>query len=118
MEGHGADDATSSGDPIGIRSDTSSLSKDTDRVNSSSKERQQDVSAVDCDLHEKNKELLATDDRLKSALAEVVRLSNELDGNSELLNECQVCMEFLRLKICLLYLNYIQSIMIFQFIVL
>lgn len=92
---------TSSGDPIGVRSDTSSLSKDNDRVNSSLKERQHDVSAVDNDLHEESNELLATDDRLKSALAEVGRLSSELDGNAELLNECQVCMVFLRMKIYL-----------------
>jgi hypothetical protein len=117
LEGQGADDVTSSGDPIGVRSDTSSLIKDDARVNSSLKERQHDVSAVDNDLHEESNELLATDDRLKSALAEVGRLSSELDGNAELLNECQVCMVFLRMKFCLLYLNYTQ-VRILYFIVL
>lgn len=54
------------------------------------REREQEVTALRTDLLEKNEHLLAIDDRLKSAIAEVARLTSELDGSAELLNECQV----------------------------
>jgi hypothetical protein len=59
-------------------------------------------SALQSDGLEKNGRLEASDDRLKSAMAEVVRLTSVLDGNVELLNECQVsevwlCMELINL---------------------
>jgi hypothetical protein len=53
------------------------------------REREED-SALQIDRLEKNGRLEASDDRLKSAMAEVVRLTSELEGSSELLNECQV----------------------------
>lgn len=54
------------------------------------------VNASQQDTLEKNGLLEASDVRLKSAMVEVVRLTGELDGNVELLNECQVSKILLR----------------------
>lgn len=74
-----------SGRPQGVRSDEEV--KGTDPF---LRGREQEISALQTDLMEKNDLLLATDDRMKSALDEVIRLRSELEGNADLLSECQV----------------------------
>jgi hypothetical protein len=49
-----------------------------------------EVSTLQTLLKEKDSLLAAADERLKSMLAEVDRLHSELDGNTDLLSECQV----------------------------
>lgn len=72
------------------RAEAVSVDESGEGGNAVSRVKEEEVCALQNDLLEKIGRLETSDERLKSALAEVVRLTGELDGNAELLNECQV----------------------------
>ncbi|XP_024403661.1 autophagy-related protein 11 [Physcomitrium patens] len=84
------DDVELNGNLVGAGADEIALKEPVVGGNASLRETEQEVSALQTDLLEKNEQLMATDDRLKAAMEEVARLTSELDGNAELLNECQM----------------------------
>lgn len=88
------DDVELNGNLVGAGADEIVLKEPVVGGNASLRETEQEVSALQTDLLEKNEQLMATDDRLKAAMEEVARLTSELDGNAELLNECQVSVEY------------------------
>lgn len=87
----GASDVELNGVGAGARAEIVTVDENGEGGNTFSRVKEEEVCALQGDLSEKNGRLETSDDRLKSAMAEVVRLTSELDGNAELLNECQVC---------------------------
>lgn len=91
----GATDVAVNGVVAGERGEGVSLDKSGEGADPFLKEREE-VNASQNDMLEKKGRLEASDDSLRSAMAEVVRLSGELNGNVDLLNECQVSVLSLR----------------------
>ena len=89
-EGGAADDVEVNGVTGGAGVEGVSGDKAEGGGNGFLREGEEGASGVQGEMLEKGGRLEATEERLKCALAEVVRLTAELDGNTELLNECQV----------------------------
>lgn len=85
-----ASDVELNGVVVGGRVEGVTIDENGGGGNAFPRAKNEEVCALQSDLLEKNGRLETADERLKSALAEVVRLTGELDGNAELLNECQV----------------------------
>jgi 2'-5' RNA ligase len=65
--------------------------KDVEPTEAFLRERKDELSALQISLEEKVSLLAATDERLKAALVEIDQLHAELNGNADMLSECQVC---------------------------
>jgi hypothetical protein len=84
-------DVELNGVDAGGRAEGVTVDENIENVNTFSRAKNEEVSALaQSDPMEKNERSEASDERLESALAEVVRLTGELEGNAELLNECQM----------------------------
>jgi len=86
----GVSDVELNGVVAGASTEGGTVDENGEGGNAFSRAKEEKVYALQSDLLEKNGQLETSDERLKSAMAEVVRLTGELDGNAELLNECQV----------------------------
>lgn len=74
----------------GAKVQGTALDKNVDGGDAFLRDGELEESALQTDLLEKNEHLIAIDDKLKFFIAEVARLTSELDESAELLNECQM----------------------------
>jgi 2'-5' RNA ligase len=85
--------------------------KDVEPTEAFLRERKDELSALQISLEEKVSLLAAMDERLKAALVEIDRLHAELNGNADMLSECQV---YFCIILCTQSINHkLMSVLVF-----